>query len=372
MATSLLPIETAAPAPAVHGAEYPLYGQAQRGGFYNSHLLSALVFVALAAAGFINVWLTAWLITCLVVAIVLDGRGWRRKVVVAAMPGQLLLYLQVLARAAWDALPYYAFAYLVYIFVAPLWDWTNLAVSSFVMLYGFYMAVRGWWLVRYLWLLVFRWEDAGRTFAVHDANFRTRGAAIRHVLWAYFLGNIGLVIRCASQVLTIALFEWLRTATNMDLGTRADWRPYLLPVGLAVAAAWLGTFKLAINRALLIYYKTHRTFHECLPLYDSIHSIHHRGVLPTPLDSGTISPAEFFITEMALPAGMLVPNWWWTIAQAILAYWGHWASHDAGTRLKFSQHHLLHHRLFNVNFGLSPAEDERFGTLRTVAEHIAR
>jgi hypothetical protein len=362
MATSIL--DMAPPvASAAQGAEYPLYGAALRGGSYNSHVVSALVFVALTAMGLVSIWVTAWVGACLILALYFDARPLRRKIVLSAIPSQTMLYAQVLARAAGDALPFYVFAYFVYIFAAPLWLWTNVAVSSFVMLYGVYMAVRAWWLVRYLWLLGYRWENAGRTFAVHEANLKSRSMAIRHVLWAYFLGNIGLVIRCASQVMTIALFEWIRVSTATDLSRFPALRDHRLSIGIVVAVIWLATFWWAIKRALLVYYRTHRTFHNCPPLYDSIHSIHHRGVLPTPLDSGTISPAEFIITEMALPGGMLVPNWWWTIAQIILGIFGHWASHDAGTTMKFSQHHLHHHRLFSVNFGLSPAEDARFGTL---------
>ena len=349
--------------PDVHGAEYPLYGQAQAGGPYNSHLVSGAVFVVLTLLGLVSPWLTAWIGACLVAAMLLDARPWKRKIVPAAIPAQFALYAQVLARALWDALPSYVFAYLVYVCVAPLWVRANVAISSFVMLYGFYMLVRIFWLVRYLWLLIFRWENAGRAFAVREVNMKSRSVAIRHVVWSYFLGNIGLVIRCSSQVVTIGLFESLRTFSDMDLARHDALSAHLVPISLAAATIWLATFWLAIRRALLIYYRTHRTFHNCLPLYDSIHGIHHRGVLPTPLDSGTISPAEFLITEMALPSATLVPNWWWTISQIVLAFAGHWASHDSGTKRAFPQHHLHHHRLFDVNFGLSPAEDAQFGTL---------
>lgn len=349
--------------PAHDGAEYPLYGSAQAGGAYNSHLASAVVFAALTAIGAVNGWLTAWVLLCLVAALLFDNRSWRRKIALPALGGQLALYLQVLARAALDALPFYVFAYVIYVCVAPVVLPTNLAVSSFVLLYGFYMIFRLYWLVRYLWLLNFRWESAGRTFEVHEANLKSRSMAIRHVIWAYFLGNIGLVVRCASQVLTIGLFEYLRTALGMRLEDHPLASGRLTTIFLVAAAVWAATFWFAVKRTLLIYYRTHRTFHSSRPLYDSIHSIHHRGVLPTPLDSGTISPAEFFITEMALPAGALVPNWWWTVANIILAFAGHLPSHDVGTRASFPQHHLNHHRWFNVNFGLTPSEDARFGTL---------
>ncbi len=368
MATNVLAAEQDEAGPKVQGADYTLYGQARRGGPYNSHVLSGVVFLILAGLGLIGAWLTTWLVACLVVALCLDARSWKRKIVLRAMPAQTLLYAQVLARAAWDALPWYVFAYLVYVCVAPLWEWTNLAISSFVMLYGFYMVIRAGWLVRYLWVLNFRWDDAGRTFAVQQANLKSRDAAIRHVLWAYFLGNVGVVVRCASQVLTISLFEWVRTSTAMNPHVYPTWNAHLMPIGIAAVAIWLATLWPGVRRALLIYYRAHRTFHNCLPLYDSIHGIHHRGVLPTPLDSGTISPAEFFITEMAFPAGAVVPNWWWTGGQVLVAIMGHWPSHDAGAKMKFSQHHLQHHLHFNVNFGLTPSEDARNGTLHPDAE----
>jgi sterol desaturase/sphingolipid hydroxylase (fatty acid hydroxylase superfamily) len=371
MATSKVGLVTDGPVPPaqgpdlhdLRGAEYPVRGKAHRGGAYNSHLASAAVFVALTAAGLMALSLTVWIGLCLVAALFLDARPWSAKVAPRAMVGQFKLYLQVLLGAARDAFPYYLFAYLVYVCVAPLWLPYNLAISSFVMLYAFNMLIRGYWVIRYLALLWFRWDKAGRTFEVRQANLRSRSFAIRHVLWSYFLGNVGLVIRCSSQVLTIALFEYVRTTLGMDLTKHTGFRPHLLSICIAATIVWLAAMWPAVRRALLVYYRTHRTFHHCGPLYDSVHGIHHRAVLPTPLDAGTISPAELIITEMAFPVGTLVPNWWWTIAQMILGFVGHWPSHDTGTQHKFSQHHLHHHRYFTVNFGLSPAEDARFGTL---------
>ena len=73
----------------------------------------------------------------------------------------------------------------------------------------------------------------------------------------------------------------------MDLAKHAALSAYVVPICVAATLVWLVTFWLAIRQALLIYYRTHRTLHNCGPLYDSIHSIHHRGILPTPLDAGT-------------------------------------------------------------------------------------
>lgn len=363
MATAAIDISDRRSPAHVSGADYPLYGHVRAGGPYNSHLVSAVGAVGLAACGWVPAWLAAWILLCLTAALVLDGRAWKRKIVLAAIPGQLALYAQLLARAAWDALPYYALAYLVYVCVAPVWRAADLAVSSFVLLYGFCMAVRAGWLVRFLWLVGFRWEAAGPRFQTHEANLRSRGTAVRHVLWSCFLGNVGLVVRCSVQVVTIAGFESLRRRLGMDLSEHPALGARLVPICIAATAVWAATLYFAIRQALLIYYRAHRTLHRCRPLYDSVHGIHHRAVLPTPLDSGTISPAEFAITEMAIPAATLLPNWWWTIIQITLAVAGHWPSHDTAVRMKFFQHHLRHHRFFNVNFGLTPGEDARFGTL---------
>lgn len=360
--STAIAVEQPADAPR-RGAEYPVYGHALTGGAYNSHLVSIGIVVGLAALGLVNLWLTWWLVLCLAAAMLADARSWGRKVALRAMPGQVAQYAQVLARACWDALPQYVFAYAIYVCTAPIVQPLNLAVSSFVMLYGFYMTIRLYWVVRYLWVLAFRFDSAGRTLGVREANLKSRGMAIRHVIWSYFLGNIGLVIRCASQVLTIGLFEMIRTRTDMDLTRSATFSGHLTLIFVIAAAIWAALFYFSVKRALLIYYRAHRTFHNTRSLYDSIHSIHHRGVFPTPLDSGTISPFEFLITEMAIPAGTLVPNWWFTAAQIVLAYAGHLPSHDTGTRIEFARHHLDHHRFFNVNFGLTPAEDAKYGTL---------
>ncbi|QDS88722.1 hypothetical protein EC9_29140 [Rosistilla ulvae] len=344
------------------GAEYPLMGSAVGGGSYNSHLVAGVLFIGLAAIGAIDWWLVAWIDGCLAIGLLLDRRTMNRKIALRAMPGQMLLYSQVALRAAVHMFPYYAFAFVLYLGMAPVVLPLNFAISSFVMLYGFYMLLRVYWLVHYLWVLNFRWEHAGRTFQTHQANLKTRRSAIQHVLWAFFLGNVGLVVRCSSQVITIAGFEYLRQSLNLDLTQHPTLNVHVMSIFWGTVVVWLATFWFMLQPTFLIYYRVHRTFHSCRPLYDSVHSIHHRGVLPTQLDSGTISPLEFALTEYNLPAGMLVPNWYWTLGQIILAFAGHLPSHDTNTWMKTGHHHLLHHRLFNVNFGLIAREDKRYGS----------
>lgn len=343
--------------------DYELRGKGVAGGAYNGHVAFLAVLVALSAARWFDWWLLAWIGASFAAAILLDQRSWRRKVNISALPSQCVLYAQVFIQAAWDALPAYVWAFVLYICSAPLVAPMNLPVSSFVLLYAFFLVVRTCYVSYYLWRLRFCWSNAGRTFARHEANLKSSSSAVSHVLWAYCLGNVGLVVRCGVQVTTIGGLEWLRQRCSLDLTQLPISHAQLLLILAGAVAAWLVTFWWAIRRALLIYYRTHRTFHDNPALYSSIHGIHHRGVLPTPLDSGTISPAEFWITEMSLPSACLVPNWWFALGQIALAIIGHWPSHDSGTRLTISQHHLLHHRHLRVNLGLTPAEDAEFGTL---------
>lgn len=353
------------------GAEYRLFGAATGGGAYNSHLVAGLFFIGLSAFGVVDWRLTIWLDACLVFGLFLDRRSMNRKLALAAIPGQMLLYSQVALRAAVHVAPYYLFAFVLYLGMAPIILPLNLVISSFSMLYGFYMLIRLFWLIRYLWVLNFRWHDAGRVFEVQQANLKSQSLAIRHVLWAYFLGNVGLVVRCASQVITIGAFELLRQRLDLDITKYPQLNTHVMSIFWGTVAIWLATFWFALQPAFLIYYRVHRTFHASRPLYDSVHSIHHRGVLPTPLDSGTISPLEFALTELNLPAGMLVPNWYWTLGQILLAIAGHFPSHESNTWMKTGHHHLLHHRLFNVNFGLIAREDKRYGSYYTEAPQSA-
>ena len=138
----LIELVSGKPAAAGSPPEYTLRGEALAGGFYNSHLVACVLLAGLVAIDWVNLWLAVWLAACLAAALLLDGRAWRRKIALRAMPGQLFLYLQVLAWAVLDALPFYILAFFLYVGVAPYWRPYDLAVSSFVMLYAFYMVVR--------------------------------------------------------------------------------------------------------------------------------------------------------------------------------------------------------------------------------------
>lgn len=346
------------------GAIYRLFGSAKRGGEYNGHIMFSIILLTLGVTGLTSWTIVGWGMLCFVVAFLLDERPMKRKVSLPAIPGQFLMYAQVVLNSAWLALPHYTFACLIYFCIYPLREQFNLSVSSFVMMYAFYMVIRIVYLTYFTYALTVGYGRVNpRVFEEQRANLRTRQIALRHVWWTYFLGNIGLIMKCSVQVLTIGSFELLRRWSGFDLASNATLAPYASTITVVALVLALPAFWLSVKLSSRVYYRTHRSFHVYKPLFDSIHAIHHRGILPTPLDSGTISPMEYFITDMARPGVLLLPNWLFVLSEVGLAFGAHLPSHDAGTSHKFGQHHLAHHKYVVYNFGLFPRDDERWGTL---------
>jgi hypothetical protein len=103
--------------------------------------------------------------------------------------------------------------------------------------------------------------------------------------------------------------------------------------------------------------------HACHPLYSLCHALHHRARFPTLLDAGTISPLELLLTELSLPA--LVLLWPPVISVGYeLGYSmvGHFTGHTTGFPYAGSHHHkvcrgvslmLLHKVAFFVVVSLS-------------------
>jgi sterol desaturase/sphingolipid hydroxylase (fatty acid hydroxylase superfamily) len=345
------------------GAVYRLLGSAERGGEYNGHIMFSLMLVGLTAAGLVNGLALSWIALCLIATYLLDERPLKRKVNLSAIPAQFFMYLQLVMNAFRDALPQYTLAFVIYLGIYPLRESLNLPVSSFVMLYGFYMVLRIGYLILFTCALTIGSKRFHlRVFNEQRANLRNRAVALRHVWWTYFLGNTGLFVKCAVQVITIAGFESLRLWIGFDVTENRLTAQHLTTVNLVGVALCVIGIGLSVRLSSTVYYRTHRTLHICKPLFDSIHAIHHRGILPTPLDSGTISPLEYIITDMARPAVMLMPNWLFVLSEIGLAFGAHLPSHTSGTLHKFGQHHLAHHKYVVYNFGLFPRDDERWGT----------
>ncbi len=354
------------------GAVYHLFGDARRGGEYNGHIMFGLIFSALAAAQVIGLVVWGWGMACLVLAFLLDERTLKRKVALRNIPAQFFLYAQVVGNALLNSLPHYLLAFAIYVCVYPLRERYNLTVSSFVMMYGFYMVVRIVYLVFYNYALTLGADRLHlKVFEEQRANLRDRRTALRHVWWTYFLGNVGLIVKCAVQVMTIGMFEFFRVRFGLDAESNSFIAAHASTLQTGALIVGVLAFWLSVRLSSTVYYRAHRTFHVRKPLYDSIHAIHHRGILPTPLDSGTISPMEYFITDMARPAVLLLPNWLFVLSEVGLAFGAHLPSHSSGTLHKFGQHHLAHHRYVVFNFGLFPRDDERYGTLFVTEEAAA-
>jgi sterol desaturase/sphingolipid hydroxylase (fatty acid hydroxylase superfamily) len=208
-----------------------------------------------------------------------------------------------------------------------------------------------------------RWDEARAPFEIRRMNLRSRGAAARHILWSFFMGNAGLAVRCGQQIATIVLFDKLQIFLEMEdlqLG------PFAAIVG---ALGWLFAFYMSLSRVSPMYYKIHRTLHENKTLYAAIHRIHHKGVYPTVLDAGTETPLELALIEPLAYGQCILPDWLYTALQIIPIfnhYKGHHSSISKEDRLHF---HVGHHRLFLHNFGLTgdyPFDlDRAFGTLFT-------
>lgn len=266
---------------------------------------------------------------------------------------------------------------MLYLLVWPVWRFLNLwGGASFLPVYGFYLVFRTILLVRYLMLVRTRWDDPPirNPIGQKDGNFRDRASATRHLLWSYFIGNVGVSVRCATQMGQILVFE----AAAVALGPLAlDWHqrlpflagaprfvvPLIGAIGVLVVLLWQ---RKLYPFADYMYYRVHRTLHKNRALFTFLHRIHHKAIVTTPLDSGTICPLEFALTETVWPPAALVPDWLWTLWQIHFAVTGYWPSHKttAGVRVQDGNNfHVYHHFNPGVNFGILPESDARFQTL---------
>lgn len=109
------------------------------------------------------------------------------------------------------------------------------------------------------------------------------------------------------------------------------------------------------------FYASHRFLHKYLW---SIHRIHHEKVNPTLWDTNHAHWSEGIIQSagILLPFLIYSPIWieFW-LAAIFTNIRGH-ARHDPRTAWLIGDHHILHHRLGNVNYG-DYYLDWMFGTL---------
>lgn len=231
---------------------------------------------------------------------------------------------------------------------------------AFWVLYGSYFSIRLGYLCYSRLTLSRRWSKLKSLFVVHAANARSISRAKRHELWAFLWGNVGLVVRCGKQFAFIELVKFILAPFTPMLGKiPGQWQWAALTLLLPPCVYFFS----AVGPAL--FYKIHRTIHENGNLYKGLHKIHHKGIYTSLLDSGTESPAEFFLTET--PSILIVlPTWLFVISELLLMNQFHFPGHMARhTTEPVSVWHLNRHRTFSANYGINTPMlqlDEQFGT----------
>ncbi len=224
------------------------------------------------------------------------------------------------------------------------------------------------------WSGLLMWGFAGRVgFKLYWAYFAIRlvfsvWAVARapwgqrsHLVFAFWLGNVGLVMRCFKYDIwrSLASSAVGNSPLALDPSNWAAQVAFVVCVGAAVGAeVWVNS---ADN---VLFYKIHRTIHSDAHLYSLLHQLHHKAVSQTTLlDSGTISPLELMWTDVSMPTMVLcAPPCFLVGFEAIAMAW-HFAAHGLGG--SGDNHHLHHHRNPAVNFGLTQLYDRRFNTLKT-------
>jgi sterol desaturase/sphingolipid hydroxylase (fatty acid hydroxylase superfamily) len=347
------------------GATYTVkdFAIGARGGSYNLVGVLAVVLVVCACLGRSSALLAAIAAISIVASLLLDRESMSRKLDLAALPAQVVSYLHLVLLWLRDIGPGLVLCFLCYSLIEPYFKELCLwGGNSFWIVYGAYGIVRTSFLVKYLLTIWMRWDDGRPPFEIRRANMRTRGEAARHLLWSFFLGNAGLIVRCGQQIAMIVVFDELQILLGMG-----DLRPGPLAAVVGLLGGLFVYFVLAFCSAAPLYYKIHRTLHENRTLFTAVHRIHHKAVYPTVLDSGTESPLEFALTEMLGCGHCNLPDWLYVALQMAHMFIHHTAHHSSISQEGRLHFHVDHHRLFLHNYGLVAdppiGVDGAFGTL---------
>jgi hypothetical protein len=330
-------------------------------GTYNLSLLGVVIATtALVINGSRTSLLLALIITgSTAMALVLDKEPLRTKLSLRDLPLHVVDYGALVWGVFKDTWGSFLLVFALYAVTAPLWRVASFGLSTiaaFWVLYGTYAAVRLSYVCYSQLTIARRWSTRRSPFLEHAANTADPAAARRHELWAFFWGNVGLVIRCGKQLAFI-------TVADLVLAPVQPWihefpGAWLVGVGLLIAYLCLYA-----TLAEVIFYKFHRTVHENHSLYRALHMIHHKGVCPSLLDSGTESIAEFSLTEM--PVVWLVFPTWAFVAMEFALLCNHLSGHmSRRTAYPPSARHIIHHHRFSVNYAIEVVlpMDDWFGT----------
>lgn len=326
-------------------------------GYYNSHTVFMIIVLILTCFGLFNIPLAIFLFVSYSIALLLDLN--ENSVSISALPMQLVTYLELVIKWIGDVWKPFLLAFLLYLVLGRYLQNMSLLGGpwyAFLIVYSFYFLFRLYFLIRYLLTIAFNWNGSS-SFEIKLANLNTPKIASKHMIWAFFLGNLGLTIRCGKQFIFLWLIDHIITAFRIPL-------PIFELGNIYNSILWfvyiLLTLFVLVYFMLIIYYKVHRTLHENRTLFIFLHRIHHEAIYPIVLDSGTISPLEFILTETGAFMFILFPDWLFVLESVLLAV-GHLVGHNTLIKNERLHHHVQHHRLLNVNYA-EPVADRFFGS----------
>ena len=313
-------------------------------------------------------------------ALWVDGHvRWSKKVCLRCLVPQLRAFAHIWALRLLEYARVAPRSALLYLVLRPV----RLRLSAaflgggdfgvyFLWHFGMYMAARVGWVAFLLWRMR-DWDGPVRRepFVRRELNLATRAKARNHLAWSWATGFPGTVMRVWPQLLQWYAFEALyaRVADAGWLGASGQ----LLPEwAMSGAWFWAGVvpayvFVLAVlnNHSELehmyFFYKSHRSMHESHALYCFFHAAHHFARRPLPLDSGTISAAEFSLTESDRYSQMLNPDWLNLAHDLVWVYFHLWDGHYAVSTSPDPP--IGHHISPKTNFGIWPQQDTFFKTM---------
>lgn len=311
---------------------------------------------------------------------------WSRKVCLRCLVPQLRAAAQLWAARIVEYIPTFTRSALLYAVVRPVRARLSLLGGGDGRLYflahlGMYASARVGWLVFLLWRMR-DWDGAERRepFVRRELNLATRAKARNHVLWSWATGFPGSVMRVWPQLWQWYAFEWLyrRAAEAGAFGATGQVLPaWALSGGwfwAVVVPLYLWVVFVVNNHTelehMFFFYKSHRAMHESHALYCFFHAAHHFARLPVPLDSGTISAAEFTLTESDRFGQMVTPDWVSLVHDACWVYFHLWDGHYSESTSE--DNHVGHHISPKTNFGIWPQQDNYFKTLVPFKDNYRR
>ncbi|HJY80248.1 MAG TPA: hypothetical protein VKK81_04095 [Candidatus Binatia bacterium] len=220
----------------------PLYAITDFGklrGTYNLQIVTILVILSLKVlVGNTHFLPEAVAGGSLLIALLVDTDPWARKLSPTSVVKQVRSAVALLAHVIRDVWPIWIVAFVLGILFAKsratvsIFGNVNTAGTvSFLAL----VTARTFFAIRYLILAVRKpWTDVVEApLAIHGYNFSTRSRAMRHIVWTFFVGNVGIYALAESYVWMAGTVERIHDAAG-DLLPHIDYKIY---VGLWVLLA---------------------------------------------------------------------------------------------------------------------------------------